>query len=276
MKNKTLRHFLRQIVGSTDSNDSSSSYPVKISARNFENEEIPDGGGVETFETAEAAALNKARLDHLDSLGLDLKGKRVLDVGCGVGHLANFFLKKGCVVVCLDGRAENINKLHSIYPDLTAHRITNVETDSLSQFGRFDIVFCYGLLYHTENPVAALRNMASVCDGLLLLETMICDSNLPVVRLEDETKTFSQALSGLGCRPSPSFVALALNRVGFKHVYGPKVEPQHHEFKFDWQNSLRAWQDGPMRAVFIASRRPLENRNLFPLLNKDKWYLRPS
>lgn len=267
---------MRQMVSSTDSNDSSSSYPVKISARDFQNEEIPDGGGVETFDTPEAVALNKARLDHLDSLGLDLKGKRVLDVGCGVGHLAKFFLQKGCDVVCLDGRAENIKKLHSIYPDLTAHTIANVETDSLSKFGRFDIVFCYGLLYHTENPVAALRNMSAVCDGQLLLETMICDSNLPVVRLEDETKTFSQALSGIGCRPSPSFVVLALNRVGFKDVYGPRVEPEHHEFKFDWQNSLRAWQDGPMRAVFIASRTPIENRNLFSLLNKDKWYLRPS
>jgi 2-polyprenyl-3-methyl-5-hydroxy-6-metoxy-1,4-benzoquinol methylase len=274
---KTLRHFVQQMVGTRSSNDHLvSTYPVKVSARIFEDEAIPDSGGVETFDTPEATALNRARLDHLDSLGLDLQGKRVLDVGCGVGHLANFFVKKGCEVVCLDGRAENINKLRSLYPDLAAHRITNVETESLSRFGMFDIVFCYGLLYHTENPVAALRNIASVCAGQLFLETMVCDSNLPILRMQDETRTLSQALGGLGCRPSPSFVVLALNRVGFKHVYGPEHAPEHPEFKFDWQNNLDAWRDGPMRAIFIASKTILPNRKLFSLLRHDQWQLSSS
>jgi SAM-dependent methyltransferase len=267
MKTKTLRRFLRQVVGSTGSNDSSSSYPVKISARDLENETIPDGGGVETFDTAEATEINRARLEHLDSLGLDLSGKRVLDVGCGVGHLAQFFVDRSCEVLCVDGREENISRLRSRYPGLVAHSIANVETESLSDFGTFDIVFCYGLLYHTENPIAALRNMASVGAELLLLETMICDHNLPLLRIEDETKAVSQGLRGLGSRPSPSFVVVALNRVGFKYVYTPKYPPEHHDFKFEWKNNLDTWRDGPMRSVFIASRTMLDNPNLSILLH---------
>ena len=258
------------MVGSRSSNDhlvSTTSYPVRVSARSFEDETLPDSGGVEPFDTQEAAAINRARLDHLDSLGLDLSGKRVLDVGCGVGHLANFFVNKGCEVVCLDGRAENIKKLRSLYPDLAAHHITNVESESLSTFGMFDIVFCYGLLYHLENPLAALRNLASVCTELLLLETLICDHTLPILRLEDESLSSNQALKGLGCRPSPSYVTLALNRSGFKFVYTPMYPPEHKDFKFQRKDNLDAWRDDhPLRSVFIASRTRLLNPNLYDLL----------
>jgi len=62
-------------------------------------------------------------------------------------------------VVCVDARPENIARLHSLYPGREAH-VANVEVDRLSELGRFDIVFCYGLLYHVENPIAALRNIA--------------------------------------------------------------------------------------------------------------------
>jgi len=41
------------------------------------------------FDAPEALAINGARMSHLESLGLPLAGKRVLDAGCGVGHLAS-------------------------------------------------------------------------------------------------------------------------------------------------------------------------------------------
>jgi hypothetical protein len=69
----------------------------------------------------------------------------------------------------------------------------------------FEVVFCYGTLYHLENPVRALRNMADVCDELLLLETLVCDSPLPVARLDDETLSLNQALRGMAIRPSVAF-----------------------------------------------------------------------
>ncbi len=271
-KLRRLKSLMQQEAGATASNNNGAAsvpYPVRVSARDLENEARPQGGGVETFDTTAAVEINVARLNHLDSLGLDLSGKRVLDVGCGVGHLAQFFVKRGCEVVCVDGREENINRLHSIYPGLVAHSIANVETESLSDFGAFDIVFCYGLLYHTENPIAALRNIASVGSDLLLLETMICDYDSPVLRIEDETKTVSQGLKGLGCRPSPSFVVVGLNRVGFKYVYAPKYPPQHQEFRFEWKNNLDSWRNGPMRSIFIASRTALDNPNLSILLHDE-------
>lgn len=233
---------------------------------------VPDsppagGGGIGVFDSPDAVAINKARMAHLDSLGLPLAGKSILDVGSGVGHLAQYFVEQGCHVTCVDGRRENIAALRARYPDMTAY-VANVDTDSLLVFGQFDIVFCYGLLYHLENPVGALRNMARVTRELLLVESIVTDYPEPMLRLEDEpVETLNQAVGGLGCRPSPAFVAMVLARAGFQHVYAPLIPPDHPDFQFQWRQNLDCSRDGHLlRGVFVASRQPLANRNLALLL----------
>jgi len=237
-----------------------------VTRRELESEPRFEHGGLETFDTPAAHEINRARMEHLGSLGLDLAGKKVLDVGCGVGHLAQFFVKLGCQVTSVDARDSNIASLRSRYPGLEAH-VLNVETESLSRLGRFDVVFCYGLLYHLENPLGALRNMEAVCDELLLLETIVCDHGEPVLLLSDESVVFNQALIGLGCRPSPSYVVMALNRSGFRYVYAPRQPPEHPEFRFEWRNDLAWLRDGlNMRCVFLGSRRALDQPTFVSLL----------
>jgi 2-polyprenyl-3-methyl-5-hydroxy-6-metoxy-1,4-benzoquinol methylase len=237
---------------------------ISVRHRNFSSEPLPEGGGTETFDTPAALEINRARLAHLQSLGLPLSNRSVLDAGCGVGHLAQFFVTQNCRVVGLDGRTENVDSLRTRYPGLEAH-VADVESD-LSRFGQFDIVFSYGLLYHLENPLAALRNMADVCGDLLLLETIVCDHDQPILLLDDETKTYSQALHGLGSRPSPSFVAMALDRAGFPYVYAPRVPPDHPDFRFEWRNNMEWKRDGNLlRCVFVASKRELPNSGLVPV-----------
>ncbi|MCB0168767.1 MAG: class I SAM-dependent methyltransferase [Anaerolineae bacterium] len=241
-------------------------YPVAIDHRNLKDNQLKPGEGIETFDQAAYQAINQARLAHLASLDLPLEGKQVLDVGCGVGHLSQFFVERNCPVVCLDGRAENIASLHQRFPDLPAH-VVDVERDPLSQFGRFDIVFAYGLLYHLENPLHALRNMASACQEMLLLETQICDHTLPIVRIEGETAAYSQALHGLGCRPSPSYIVLALKQIGFPFIYAPLQPPQHPQFQFRWKNNLDWRRNGhPLRCIFVASHVELYNPKLISLI----------
>ena len=206
---------------------SSTPYPVKLKPRDVAaDKDAVTAKGPAVFDDSAYQEINRARLAHLDSLGLGFEGRTVLDVGSGVGDLTGFFVDKGCAVTCAEGRRENVEVIRQRFPQVAAH-VVNVETDPLKPMGRFQVVFGYGLLYHLESPVAALRNMASVCDELMVLETMICDYDEPVVRLVDETFQFSQALDGMGCRPSPSFIALALLRTGFAHVYAPKHPPEH-------------------------------------------------
>jgi hypothetical protein len=235
-----------------------------LARRNVAAESRPDGGGLECFETPEAAAINLARLDHLAGLGLAVDGRSVLEVGAGVGHLSSFFLERGCQLVTTEARPENVAELQRRYPDVRSE-VTDVE-DSLAALGRFEIVFCYGLLYHLESPVRALRNMAEVCDDLLLIETVVCDSPLPVARLDDETLTVSQALRGMAHRPSSSYLALALNRIGFEHIYAATERPEYPDYIWTPSGDGAFSRDGHLlRGVFVASHNAIVSAGLVPL-----------
>jgi SAM-dependent methyltransferase len=227
-----------------------------------------DGGGVESFDTDAALELNEARLAHLALLDLPIDGRRVLEVGAGVGRLTGFFIDRGCSVVVTEAeaRSENVAELRRRLPAVDA-READVE-ESLVYLGRFDVAFCYGVLYHLESPLRALRNMAAVCDDLLLIETMVCDTRFPVLRLEDETKSVNQALRGVAHRPSPSYLALALNRIGFDHVYNATDPPDHPDYRFSWLDNMDTARSGALlRGVFVASRKPLRRPSLSLLLD---------
>jgi len=240
-------------------------YPVSLQRRNYLAEPIP----VErqhVFDDDAADSINTARMDFIRGLELPLQRRRVLDVGAGVGHFARLYADCGAQVVAIEGRAENVRLLRERHPDVDAH-VGDIQEMSLEGLGRFDVVHCFGLLYHLDSPVVALRRMASVCDGVLLLETMVCDADVSAMILADESRSVNQALTGLGCRPSPAFVALALNRLGFGFVYGAAVPPAHPDFQFEWRNDLSVARDGHnLRCVFVASRRPVVNDRLYPFI----------
>jgi SAM-dependent methyltransferase len=238
--------------------------PPLLARRNVAVETRPDGGGIECFETPEAGAINRARLDHLVGIGLPVDGRSVLEVGAGVGNLSGFFLERGCRLVTTEARSENVAELRRRYPDVRSE-VADVE-DSLAALGRFEIVFCYGTLYHLESPVRALRNMAEVCDDLLLIETVVCDSPLPVARLDDETLSVSQALRGLAHRPSSSYLALALNRIGFEHIYAAAERPEYPDYIWAPSGDGAFSRDGHLlRGVFVASRSAIVSAGLVPL-----------
>ena len=102
-------------------------YPVDIRRRNYKDEGIRRHGGLEVFDAPNALAINQARMANLEAMHLPLAGKRVLDVGCGVGHLGAKLVQMGASVVCVDGRESNIASLRTRYPQLEGH-VGNVET----------------------------------------------------------------------------------------------------------------------------------------------------
>ena len=241
------------------------SQPPVVAPRDVEAEAVPAGGGTEDFDTEAAREINRARLAHLGSLGLPLAGRSVLEVGAGVGHLSQFFLDQGCRLVSTEARRENVDRLQRLHPEREAH-CADVEED-LSGFGAFDVVFCYGLLYHLENPVRALRNMAAVCSDLLLIETVISDSTAPVLQLADESLAFTQALRGIAHRPSPRYLALVLDRIGFHHAYEAADPPDYPDYVFEHRDDMSFARDGHLlREIFVAARRRLDNPRLLPLI----------
>jgi len=217
------------------------------------------------FDQGFYSDITEARLKHLDSLGFNVDGRSVIDVGCGIGRLSEYFAARGCNLLCVDGREENILELKRLYPDRRAV-ILDLDSQPLTGLGRFDVVFCYGLLYHLADPFHLIKQAYAICDGMFLLETCITDADDPLLSLVAESvEDASQALHAIGCRPSPAYVRLCLRLAGFAHVYTPRSLPLHAQFQYERRNDHTYLRNGTlMRGVFIASNQPIDNANLVP------------
>ncbi|MCS7271861.1 MAG: class I SAM-dependent methyltransferase [Gemmataceae bacterium] len=209
------------------------------------------------FTTEHYQRINHRRLEHLASLHLPLEGSTVLEVGAGIGDLTTFFLDRGCRVTTSDGRPENVQILQSRYPDLEVIFLDLDAPDSLSD-RHFDIVFCYGVLYHLRRPAQALEYLAERCQRFLLLETCVTwGEEQEIHPCEENRMDPTQSISGQGCRPTRRWVFTQMRR-HFPYVYLPRTQPYHEQFPTDW----RLPPSDPkalIRAVFIGSREPLTN-----------------
>jgi hypothetical protein len=211
---------------------------------------------------------NMRRLEHLTSLGLPIQNRTVLELGAGIGDHTMFYLDRGCSVVSLEGREENVvtarerlEKLKASYPEQSAeYRTFDLEEPEVAEQGapinEAEIIHCYGILYHLRQPLPMLRWARAKCTDIMILETAVSpgeDETLRRVK-EDDTQA-SQALDGVGSRPTRAWVFNTLRRL-FPYTYIPATQPAHEEFPTDWRTSQL--HDRPLiRAVFIASLRPL-------------------
>lgn len=211
-------------------------------------------GEAETvFDLPAYDALNQARMAHLASLGLPLAGRRTLEVGAGIGRLTGFFERLGCEIVCSEARAENV-EIHRRRRPERHLVVADIERPGAHEgLGRFETVFCYGVLYHLSDPAVAIAEMAGVCDGLLLLETCVNPAdNGEVNPVTEPSHVPDQSLVGRGCRPGRDWIFTELRR-HFAHVYAPVTQPAHPQFPLEWPAKLADPRD-LARAVFIASR----------------------
>jgi SAM-dependent methyltransferase len=204
------------------------------------------------FLAPNAHAINHARQSHLASLGLDLAGKSVLEVGAGIGLHTPFFLERGCVVTVTDGRAENAAEIARRHPGVKT-AIVDLEVDRPIELGRFDVIYCYGLLYHLSNPQRSLARLADVCDGQLLLETAVSPGTHDELLLVRDPDAFNQAISGIGCRPTRLWILNRLKSL-FGYGYIPRTQPDHVDFPADWVHTPIQTMH---RSIFVGSRTPL-------------------
>jgi methyltransferase family protein len=185
----------------------------------------------------------------------------VLEVGAGIGDHTSFFLDRDCRVVSTEAREDNLEILSKRYRGMEVNLLDVEEVDPPEQ-RVFDIVYCYGLLYHLSRPSQAIAYMALRCRDLLLLETCVSYGDHEAVNLVKEpAQNPTQAVSGIGCRPTRPWLHREL-RKHFEHVYMPLTQPYHVEFPLDWTKPDKG--GGLTRAVFIASRGRLVN----PLLTE--------
>ena len=120
-----------------------------------------DVGSIEVEKNFEGSTCPENRF-ILSKLG-DLKGKRILDLGCGAGESSVYFALKGAECIAADlssGMVQTALRLAELRRvKIQGHVMNAMELDFPDC--SFDIVYAANLLHHVD-PLAALREMHRV------------------------------------------------------------------------------------------------------------------
>lgn len=110
--------------------------------------------------------INPLRLDWINTLA-PLSGKRVLDVGCGGGILADAMARKDADVLGIDlaEKSLKVAQLHSLEAQTPHIAYRNVSAEALAaeQPGSFDVVTCMEMLEHVPDPAS----IVAACSALV-------------------------------------------------------------------------------------------------------------
>ena len=128
-------------------------------------------------EFAPLHRLNPLRVDYIDRRVGGLKGKRVLDIGCGGGLLCEAMAARGARVTGIDMAEKSLQvaKLHLLESGLEVdYRQTTAEAFAADCKTRFDVVTCLEMLEHVPEPESVLAAGTSLLkpDGRLILSTL--------------------------------------------------------------------------------------------------------
>lgn len=109
-------------------------------------------------------AINPLRLNYIDDR-TRLKGKRVLDVGCGGGILAESMARRGAQVMGIDmGEAPlSVATLHALDSQVEVeYRQVSAEELANEMLAPFDAVTCMEMLEHVPDPASVIRACAAM------------------------------------------------------------------------------------------------------------------
>lgn len=116
-------------------------------------------------EFAPLHAINPLRLNWIDGLAA-LAGKRVLDVGCGGGILADSMARRGASVLGIDLATKplKVAQLHALEAGTpnVEYREVSAEALAAEQPGSFDVVTCMEMLEHVPKPESVVQACATL------------------------------------------------------------------------------------------------------------------
>jgi tRNA (mo5U34)-methyltransferase len=200
-----------------------------------------------------------------------LKGRHVLDVGCGSGyHLWRMRGEQAKTVVGIDPSQLFLMQFQAIKhfnPDPNVHLLP-IGVEHLIDLPVFDTVFSMGVLYHRRSPIDFLSQLKSQLrkGGQLVLETLVIEGDKHAVLMAGER--YAQ-MRNVWFLPSTAALTVWLARVGFKNIKVVDVAATtvSEQRRTEWMDSLSLAdfldpQDptktiegypAPMRAVIIAN-----------------------
>ena len=137
--------------------------PIKHNSIEKINEFYADENLLKDYVTDERLNFYKDVTAFLVTRSLDLKNKKVVDVGCGTGHLLHYIhekynLKEG---IGLEYSSEAVKLARSLFPmfDFQEFDIYQQRND------KFDVILCTEVLEHLLYPDQALNNLLKMTDA---------------------------------------------------------------------------------------------------------------
>jgi len=208
------------------------------------------GGGVETIPSIpeSVAGIFETRLQMVESVvdrhfGDRLKNIECLDIGCHEGYYSLAMSRRGVRhVLAVDARQENLDRARFVARamdiDNVEFREGRVETLAADLGCTFALTLFLGLLYHVEDPMRCLRQVAAVTGELCVIETQVVDEvegcaewgsrewTRPyqgIIALIDESGEFDAriretGISPMATCPSPRALLYMLKQAGFRHA----------------------------------------------------------
>jgi len=217
---------------------------------------MTDPAGIALFDGDMYQQINTARWALAQDVIRELRAQgagfsTVYDFGAGPGWFAARLCAEGLDVVALEGRKDVAREGQARAPqarfevfDFDAAAVTSLPAPR-------DFSLSFGILYHLESPLRALRMMGAMTRDVMLLETMTMPADFAAARVIRENPNATQGIQPLAILLSPEAAEQGLWAAGFTHVYRCQRAIDHDDFR-------DLPQRHPRRHVWLAARRSLQ------------------
>ncbi|TAN60942.1 bifunctional 2-polyprenyl-6-hydroxyphenol methylase/3-demethylubiquinol 3-O-methyltransferase UbiG [bacterium] len=192
--------------------------------------------------------INPLRFDYFAEKAGDLKGKLVIDIGCGGGLLAEKFASAGAIVTGIDLSPVAIDtaKKHAAETGVEVDYIISSPSGiSKENIEKFDIVICAEVLEHVDDLRGFLADTLAMLKhgGLFFFGTINKTLKARLLALfvaEDILKLLPKGTHDYSrfIRPSELVRVLAENGVEAEEIKGLSYDPLRLEFRITGDTSV--------------------------------------
>ncbi len=234
--------------------------------------QLPSGRCTESYDNGTFDLIHDTRMQMLEKVlqrgfPSGLGERTAVDLACHQGWFASRLAQAGAArVLGVDARAEHVADATLIRDLCELRNLEFLQSDvhalDAQALGSFDVVLCFGLLYHLENPIGALRTARALCKRVCVVETQVVPGVTGVVDwgsyrfartlqgcfgLIDESEDVhgpESSTTGICLAPSVEGLEFVLRKVGFDRVERlPVPAGGYEQLLYGKRVMMAAWVD---------------------------------